>query len=1502
MTEQAKNTLYSRVKTVWRREQLLRFTQGIIACGRWGVTMFLAAVLIDWLVKIPTPGRVGLLAAVVGVTFYKAWHAGWKYLRPFNATRTALQIEAQDGGMESLIVTAVQFRDAAGRGATSKTLCEQTCRKAEDTAATIRAENVVRFRPLRRPAVLALIAIVVLGILSAMRGPLLMTGVTRIFNPWSSVLYPTRTQLKLASGDLVVQEGTPVRIAARVSGVVPSKAEIALRTGKGRPRVRRLPVVDGECEYRIETVFRGFDYRIIAGDARSRWHSVEVIFPPNIEHAEVRLNYPEYTERSPETVEGLTLTVPETTRIQWTLSLDRAVSAATVNLAGRDSVNMEVSPDGRQVTFEQTAAESRAYNFSWVERKHGFAFDSPSYYLQVAPDRPPHVELTSPKRNLYATLDRKLDLAFRGRDDHGIAESFVVYNVDKIEEQKVPFKPAKPIDGSEQSIDWDYRSALPELSVGQTVTFAVEVTDHYPGASGPHRVRSENRRIQFVTREDYLAQLAKQKKRLLSRLRTIYREERDVYEVVMEFDPAAPVFVQNCQLEAVRQDLMRERLNKLAGRMHDLTKDLAANGITDESVTKSLAQLQSDVREISSEHVAQAATALRNLASKSRTDDDSSVGVSGIAHAAHLVDNSARELGLLVLQLGYEDASDVMAREMHAAAQTQAALRLRTIMPAGKATEVAEAQNRLRKWLARLFEASPSEKESTIEEALVEFTLTRLVKRLINSGVETKLAKAAALIREGDSEPAARRQAEVIQALLKAEFRLRVGAEREALAEAMDLFQSQTRDQEKLRRQIQEIAPEKFGESQAELAQAQTDLYKNLQLLLMPEIPPRRPRLFDNVLPAPPPVTDLLATADNATVRAVSLIETGKPEAAVKEQRKAENAFATLAEIVKQRIIALTEAVRIQRLAYSSSKVDERLDLFGERQLSLLEKAEDAAADGTKSDYLADQEEALADAAEELRMELMDRAQGTVSSNLNSRSLPIRIDAAGRSMRQAASLLATNKPGAAANLQEKAHSALTEARDLLAEHSDNLSAYASMLASMETAIEPSTYVREIEAEQRDMLETTRQTKPENLPSLALPQKNLIHAVDAILVALDPISHLVETGTVMLFAKADMDAAATALDEKDQAEALDAQKYIVETLQELRQRIDAVVPQYHYLLEMIEALHANIQTGIVIREDQRRLREKLIAKADATGLAKKQEALKKRAATYGELIEKIAGLAHTENAVAYMAAAQRALETGDQPVAVEKMAMAEQALKAGTTEILALMKHLGVVLTPPGGLKEPPDEIQLLKEVLALAARQKSVYRERCAAKPDSLSEYESKLREFAKACIPFIKRAKKHEYPVADDAGTRPGKNDAATETSPTPPKLHRNLVQAKAHLANSVSQCAASDHEKAVASQKEAAKNLRHFVSLYALIFVNPPGPPPPGEPGISTTFNETEDTMQLFMPGAVTGEKPPDGRLDWEVLGKRDRAALNENFARELPLEYRAILKDYYERLTRQ
>ncbi len=96
----------------------------------------------------------------------------------------------------------------------------------------------------------------------------------------------------------------------------------------------------------------------------------------------------------------------------------------------------------------------------------------------------------------------------------------------------------------------------------------------------------------------------------------------------------------------------------------------------------------------------------------------------------------------------------------------------------------------------------------------------------------------------------------------------------------------------------------------------------------------------------------------------------------------------------------------------------------------------------------------------------------------------------------------------------------------------------------------------------------------------------------------------------------------------------------------------------------------------------------------------------------------------------------------------------------------------------------------------------------------------------------------------------------------------------------------------------------LRYFILEYALKYVMIPPPAGPQDPAPPIDNDEElveQAILPLFEPGALTGDKPNGGRLEWQVLGRRDRAALNENFARELPLEYRAILKDYYERLTK-
>jgi hypothetical protein len=386
----------------------------------------------------------------------------------------------------------------------------------------------------------------------------------------------------------------------------------------------------------------------------------------------------------------------------------------------------------------------------------------------------------------------------------------------------------------------------------------------------------------------------------------------------MRLDRSDPIFIQTCQLEAVRQDLMREGMGKLGWQILSLPEDLTANGVTNQTLISSLDDLRSNVLGIASNNLSASAGALRSLASESGRKADAAHD-----YAVHTVNNSARELGLLVLELGYRDAADVMAREMHAAAETQAALRLRTITPGGDATAIAEAQERLGKWLKRLFEASPKERESTVEDALIEFTLTRIVKQMLQGGIDAELAKAAVLIREGDSAEAAKIQTGMIASMLKGEFRLRVGAEREALAKAADLFATQAVQQKNLRTEIVALDEKVFNKRRTEIAKTQGALHKNLQLLLMPSVPAERWRLFDVDAPKEPPVADLLGKADKAMSDAEVRIKKGEREAALKAQAKAEEAFARLAEIAAERISSMTEAVRIERLNFASMEINE---------------------------------------------------------------------------------------------------------------------------------------------------------------------------------------------------------------------------------------------------------------------------------------------------------------------------------------------------------------------------------------------------------------------------------------------------------------------------------------------------------------------------------------------------------------------------------------------------
>ena len=1508
-----RKTLDARLREVWRRDQKVHRTAGSLALFRWVLLLFLVGMAVDWSLHLPAGARIVILMALMIVATVKAWKAGWRNLHKYDSSRTALQVEKKHGAMKSLLVTAVQFGDSGSTSGGSKALREKTCHLAEEAAGPIRSEDVVSFEGFRRLALLALVPVLITGGLGIYNGPLLAAGLGRIFTPWVAIDYPTRTRIEMNEGDRIVKEGRGIRLAARISGEVPESAQIILRTGEGKPRERKLAIVDGVCEYEAKTVFRSFEYQIAAGDTQSDWHRVKVISAPRIERAEVTLEFPDYTKRPPETVEALTLTVPEGTKIIWNLTLDRPVREAEFRPAEGKVLPLKIGQDGRAVTMQDVGAESRAYSFGWVDQEHGFKFSSPRHYLQVAPDRAPGVDLTTPAGNLFATLERGIELAFRGRDDHGIGEAALIYRVNKTGEQRVSLPAPEDAAGGEQKIDWDYRKALPELMVGDTLSFAIELADRYPGPEGPHRVRSNARRVQFLSKEDYLAQIEKQKRRLLNQIRSIYREERGAHAAISNLDPSTDVFVQSCQVEAVRQDLMRERLDVIHARIDALVDDLVANKVSEEAESAGLVKLGAELTRIGDEHLGRAASLLRELAAVDRGTPKSP------AAAIEMVNSSARELGLVVLQIGFAEASDVMARELHATAQTQAALRQRTIT--GDDPDLEKAQINLAQETARLLTATPRNKESSSVDALIAFHLSRLVGELLRAGTDVRMREAAALLGQGDSEKAAQLQASVIASLLRAEFRLRRGAEYEALTIARDIFSTQAAGLKLLREESATLSEKEFAEQKSRIAKVQSGLRRQVQLLLMPEIPAGRSKLFETSAPTQPPIDRLLISAEDAMAEALAQIEAGNREDAFGHQQRAETTFGELGEITDQRMKAMTRKDEIKASVNSFGKHLTQLFMLEERLLALLEQVEDAADDEGNTTALGTLNQALSKDVEGFRQTIILWKESQGSQNDEYLPLLESLTRIAKKVEAATPLLKDNMPEDAIEFQEQALDAIEEARGLIEGLTAARSSFAGVLGITGSALAPSPLLAEIEDEQVRLTEITRKAKAESYPGLIIPQKNLIHAVDAVLASLDPLAHKIESGTVMLFAKEDMGSAAVGLEEEDLEEALDAQSFVVESLQDLRAKIDMVTPEYRYILELTEFIYETMPQSAVIQNKLRQWQREAEGVQDS-------EKLKKQAVKFSGDLQRLTGEKR------YAETSDLLLEVISDQGSESSIDEALDALVADTGDMQRLMENLAYLITPPPTgtiVEEPSEEIKMLTATLSIAALHKDLLRKTQSSEPlqlEDLAEFQLKLAEDCKALFPppppppppvdpieLVDPFDSVEVPLNEEGVEGPEENASPEENklkpglvleevSPAPnppaPDPHPSIGLAYRHLAEAAAKLESGDRKAATTSQKLAADALRSFIIEYALKYVAIPPPPPP-EPGSPSDDAEPDDSeLQLFLPGALTGERPKGGRLEWQVLGRRDRAALNENFARELPLEYREILKDYYEQLT--
>ncbi len=1457
------------LRAVWKRDRRRCLCAGLLALCLWAVPLFLVGMAVDWLAYLPAAGRSAILFVLVAVSFRQAWRHGWRNLRSFDPTRAALEVEDRLGRMESLLVTAVQFGRPGSGTDGSEALREVTRQNAEGAAGRLDPRKLVDFKALRRPACCAAALAGTLAFFAWVNGPFLAAGLTRIFTPWVEVAYPTKTKLDLGPEDLVVKEGDGAEIVVGVSGVVPAHADLYLRTGEGTAREMEVEIVDGRCRYLIASASRDFSYRVKAGDARSPWRRVRVVPPPKIENARVTLTFPSYLERPDETVDALTLSVPEDTNVRWKLTLDRPVRDAVLHRDGEEPERLEVA-DGRELLVEVTADASRGYSFSWVEKAHGFAFASPRYFLQVASDQPPRVELVSPAANLDALPGRPLSIVARAGDDHGIGSAAITYRVNLRDEQSDLLETPLRNGGGEQAIDWDYREVLPDLKIGDTLSFLIEVKDKYP--DGPHLVRSETRRLTFLSKEDYLERIRKKRDRLLSRVQAAYRKQRAAFESVRGLEPNAYDYAQACQVEAIRQELVRDRLKGIAGQLKDLLDDLAANGVSDAPEGETLEQVRSTLLALADTHLAEAASRLRR---QSGLAADAGEEAPDPASAARAVNAGARGLGALVLLRGIDSAGEVYARETRMLAQVQASLRWRTVQAQSTESEasLAKEQAEPAEWTHRLLEDLQAGMRYE-KRPLAVLRLVQSIKGLKAAEAQERMRRAAALVTQGEIAQAESLQGELVTTLLDAEFSVRLSGAYSTLIKTLERMRAITKDQAALRQRCAESSAQAFEAGTAEAARAQEQLRKRLLTLLLQTVPAPRPKLLDETWPGVPPVRQLLKDADRAMAEALAAFAGGEREAVLSGQLEAEQTLAELTGLVEQWSVELgLQTLGLSTLVAVTGERIAFIEEFEAKVVALLEKTDVAAADGRAVTGLYEEQLLLAEELTAFNEDLVK--QGRDGADRDAPPLLSRMKRAERALREAVAALEANDADRAIGRQEQAADVLSESFEVATTQNERLDLLQSLLMFQRSIGFAIGYLADVVAEQEDLLAATEALESDDVSHLLPPLNNLRKCIGEVAPLLDMVAARIDTGTPLAFAVADLEDAAASLQGGDALDALDAQEVAAESLEEVGALVKAVRAQAGYVAEVVEFLHLSGAEVAMLdyRQDELARETEAATPEQLKALTAKQDALRAKAEEEGRSLVLVTGMPAFAEPAKLMSGALERLDANDAPAAAEQMTLAREQLLENAESLFAVITMLhGLPLIEIMADTEP--ELKRLVDALAVATAHKALFRDTNRDVPEAAETLAKRQGALAARCREIA------------EAG-----------------EPHAMLEAASAQLAEATAALEASDLDETRRHQQTAMHTLRRFVIEQALI-LETAAPPPAAQDDAPDADGVDSDSESEFSAGFiadfVSGEAPKDQRSGWKVRGDRNRAALNQNFARELPLEYRGLLKNYYERVA--
>ena len=333
---------------------------------------------------------------------------------------------------------------------------------------------------------------------------------------------PPDIEMLIEPGDVELQRGDGLTVAARISGATPEA--LTLRLQDDNVNWRDLPMrqdgrgSDGASfSYFIPNLGEDTIYYVTfnqpGSQARahnSQQYRISVYDLPQVEQIDVAFDYPEYTGMEDLFEEdGGDLIAPVGTEVEVSVTFNKAVATASLEFRGvnHQGVNQEqagegepmpdlpLAIDGNTGTARFTIGQDGIYRVQATDHSDLSSLDPLDYYVRAIVDQPPELALRRPGRDQDVMPLEEVILEVDASDDYGLTRFDLNYSVVGQDEVVVDFLPEERV----RDVSGEQLIYLEDLEVepGDFVSYYLTLADNN-GLEGPNEIISDIYFLQVI--------------------------------------------------------------------------------------------------------------------------------------------------------------------------------------------------------------------------------------------------------------------------------------------------------------------------------------------------------------------------------------------------------------------------------------------------------------------------------------------------------------------------------------------------------------------------------------------------------------------------------------------------------------------------------------------------------------------------------------------------------------------------------------------------------------------------------------------------------------------------------------------------------------------------------------------------------------------------------------------------------------------------------------------